>query len=362
VPLRQSPNYSKGIIYTKPEENLAHYVDVLRNQEQCAVVIMLAHLGLSQQIALGNDPSCAGVDYIFGGDTHERVRVPIQCKYTKVVEPGAFGSFVGSLELDFELGKLVSERYELLEVAAKSLAPDPKMVEILKQKEASFSSEINRVIGHSTIPLYRYFVVENPIDTMILDALDWRFPEIDIVFSNGFRFCPPRTTPDQTGNIPITKGFIFDMLPVDSTVRTAEVTGEQIFNWLEKELNNVFAKDASKRFGGWVIKFKGMEIEFLAFAEQGKRVQKATVGGLPLDRQKTYSILACERDGDPVDMLCRIKGVSNPKNTAYTLHKVMESYLTTMKVVTPQPKGNAKVLDAPQTLLTQVTGVPYEFK
>ncbi|MEY3965870.1 MAG: hypothetical protein RL263_1039 [Bacteroidota bacterium] len=362
VPLRQSPNYSKGIIYTKPEENLAHYVDVLRNQEQCAVVIMLAHLGLSQQIALGNDPSCAGVDYIFGGDTHERVRVPIQCKYTKVVEPGAFGSFVGSLELDFEQGKLVSERYELLEVAAKSLASDPKMAELLKQKEASFSSEINRVIGHSTIPLYRYFVVENPIDTMILDALDWRFPEIDIVLSNGFRFCPPRTTPDQTGNIPITKGFIFDMLPVDSTVRTAEVTGEQIFNWLEKELNNVFAKDASKRFGGWVIKFKGMEIEFLAFAEQGKRVQKATVGGQPLDRQKTYSILACERDGDPVDMLCRIKGVSNPKNTAYTLHKVMESYLTTMKVVTPQPKGNAKVLDAPQTLLTQVTGVPYEFK
>jgi 2',3'-cyclic-nucleotide 2'-phosphodiesterase (5'-nucleotidase family) len=362
VPLRQSPNYSKGIIYTKPEENLAHYVDVLRNQEQCAVVIMLAHLGLSQQIALGNDPSSAGVDYIFGGDTHERVRVPIQCMYTKVVEPGAFGSFVGSLELDFEQGKLVSERYELLEVAAKSLAPDPKMAELLKQKEASFSSEINRVIGHSTIPLYRYFVVENPIDTMILDALDWRFPEIDIVLSNGFRFCPPRTSPDQTGNIPITKGFIFDMLPVDSTVRTAEVTGEQIFNWLEKELNNVFAKDASKRFGGWVIKFKGMEIEFLAFAEQGKRVQKATVGGLPLDRQKIYSILACERDGDPVDMLCRIKGVSNPKNTAYTLHKVMESYLTTMKVVTPQPKGNAKVLDAPQTLLTQVTGVPYEFK
>ena len=46
VPLRQSPNYSKGIIYTKPEENLAHYVDVLRNQEQCAYVLIVAHLGL----------------------------------------------------------------------------------------------------------------------------------------------------------------------------------------------------------------------------------------------------------------------------------------------------------------------------
>jgi 2',3'-cyclic-nucleotide 2'-phosphodiesterase (5'-nucleotidase family) len=31
VPLRQSPNYSKGIIYTKPEENIKHYVDVLKN-------------------------------------------------------------------------------------------------------------------------------------------------------------------------------------------------------------------------------------------------------------------------------------------------------------------------------------------
>lgn len=361
VPIRQSPNYSKGIIYTKPEENLAHYVDVLRNQEQCSVVILLAHLGLSQQIALGNDPSCAGVDYIFGGDTHERVRNPIQCQYAKVVEPGAFGSFVGSLELDFEQGKLVAERYELLEVQSDSLSPDERMSKLLKDKESVFSAEINRVVGYSTIPLYRYFVVENPIDTMILDALDWKFPEIDIVLSNGFRFCPPRTTPDHTGNIPITKGFIFDMLPVDSTVRTAEVTGAQLLNWLEKELNNVFAKDASKRFGGWVIKFKGMEVEFLAYAEQGQRVKKVTVGSQPLELNKTYSILACERDGDPTDMLCRIKGVSNPKNTPHTLHKVMESYLLTHQVVTPKPHGSAKVLDAPQNLLTQVTGVPYHF-
>jgi 2',3'-cyclic-nucleotide 2'-phosphodiesterase (5'-nucleotidase family) len=317
---------------------------------------------LSQQIALGNDPSCKGVDYIFGGDTHERVRKPIQCAYTKVVEPGAFGSFVGSLELDFKGGKLVAERYELLEVKADALKSDAAMQGILTANEATFASEINRVVGYSTIPLYRYFVVENPIDTMILNALDWKFPEIDIVLSNGFRFCPPRTTPDHTGNIPITKGFIFDMLPVDSTVRTAEVTGQQIADWLEKELNNVFAKDASKRFGGWVIKFKGMEVEFLAYAEQGMRVQKAIVGGQPLDKTKTYSILACERDGDPADMLCRIKGVKNAQNTVHTLHKVMESYLTTHKVVTPTPQGNAKVLDAPQTLLTQVTGVPYEFK
>jgi len=362
VPIRQSPNYSKGIIYTKPEENLPFYVDVLRNQEQCSAVIILAHLGLSQQIHLANMPECEGVDYILGGDTHERVRVPIQCKYAKVVEPGAFGSFVGKLNFTFENQKLVQDAYELVEISADKYKADKQILELIKQNEAPFETDINTIVGYSTIPLYRYFVVENPIDTMILNALHWKMDKIDIVLSNGFRFCPPRTTPDQTGNIPITNGFIYDMLPVDSIVRTGVVTGTQIKNWLEKELNNVFAKEASERFGGWVIKFKGMEVEFNAFAEKGKRVQKVMVGKDALIPEKMYKICACERDGDPVDMLCRMKGVAETENTPYTLHSIMKEYLKTNSPVTPTPPKAAKVLDASQDLLTQVTGVNYQFK
>lgn len=362
VPIRQSPNYSKGIIYTKPEENLAHYIDVLRNDEQCAYVILLSHLGLSQQIALANSPECKGVDMIFGGDTHERVRKPIVCKYAKVVEPGAFGSFVGKLQLTVQNGKVIKEDYVLDEVDPIKFKADKDLETIIKANEQPFKEDIYKVVGYSTLPLYRYFVIENTIDTMILNALKWRLPETDIVLSNGFRFCPPRTTPDHTGNIPITNGFIFDMLPVDSTVRTGEVTGKQIFDWLEKELNNVFAKDASKRFGGWVIKFQGMTVTFKAYEEMGKRVQEVKVANQPLDLSKTYSIAACERDGDPSDMLCRMKNVANAKNTPYTLHTTMTEYLKNNSPVTPTPPQNAKVLDAPQTLLTQVFGVDYEFR
>mgnify|MGYP005851569339 CR=1 FL=1 len=314
VPIRQSPNYSKGIIYTKPEENLGHYVDVLRNQEKCAFVAIIAHLGLSQQIHLANHPACEGIDYILGGDTHERVRKPIQAKYAKVVEPGAFGSFVGKLELKIENGKVVSDSYVLMEVDSDNYPESQEMKKIIAQYEGPYLEDIQKVVGYSTIPLYRYFVIENTIDTMILDAISWQVPDVDIVLSNGFRFCPPRSTPDQTGNIPITNGFIFDMLPVDSTIRTGKVTGQQIYNWLEKELNNVFAADASKRFGGWVIKFKGMEVKFIAFGEEGNRVQSALVHGAPLDLTKVYKICACERDGDPDDMLCRFKGVMETSN------------------------------------------------
>jgi 2',3'-cyclic-nucleotide 2'-phosphodiesterase (5'-nucleotidase family) len=362
VPVRQSPNYSKGIIYTKPEENLAHYVDVLRNQEQCAYVIIVAHLGLSQQIHLANQKECEGVNYILGGDTHERVRKPIECKYAKVVEPGAFGSFVGKLNLTIENGKVIEDEYELIEINAQKWKPDKKMNALIQNLENPYLNDINKVVGYSTIPLYRYFVIENTIDTLILNALRWQIKEADIVLSNGFRFCPPRTTPDSTGNIPITSGYIFDMLPVDSTVRTAKATGKQLKEWLEKELNNVFAKDASERFGGWVIKFDGMKITFYAHGAKGKRVQSITVGNEPLNPDKIYTLCACERDGDPEDMLCRIKGVKESKNTPYTLHQVMKSYLVNNSPVTPVPPKNAVALDVPETLLTQVSGVDYQFK
>ncbi len=362
VPIRQSPNYSKGIIYSKPEENLAHYVDVLRNQEQCAAVLVVAHLGLSQQLSLANMEACKGVDYILGGDTHERVRNPIVCKYSKVVEPGAFGSFVGKLQLSITNGKLVHDSYELIEINSAKYKASKKITDLINKNQAPFDAEINTIVGYSTLPLYRYFVVENPIDTMILDALKWKIPEADIVLSNGFRFCPPRTTPDKTGNIPITNGYLFDMFPVDSTVRTGAVTGKQIQDWLEKELNNVFAQDAAERFGGWVIKFKGMKVKFDAFGAKGKRVKEITVAGNPLLPEKSYTICACERDGDPSDMLCRMRNVSNPKNTAFTLHSVMKDYLAVNSPVTPTLPLNADVLDAPQTLLTQVSGVDYQFR
>lgn len=361
VPIRQSPNYSKGIIYTKPEENLAQYVEVLRHQEQCSYVIILAHLGLSQQLYLANLEACRGVDYILGGDTHERVRKPIVCQYSKVVEPGAFGSFCGRLELTFKNGKCIKDEYHLDEISATQYKEDKAIKHLIDNIEAPFLADINKVVGYSTIPLYRYFVIENTIDTLVLDALRWRLPEIDIVLSNGFRFCPPNATRDNTGNIPITDGFIFAMLPVDSRIRTAKVSGKQLQEWMEKELNNVFAKDASRRFGGWVTKFDGMKVHFKAYGDEGKRIQSITIQGHSIDADKIYSIAACERDGDPSDMVCRIKNVTDAHNMHYTLHENMKAYLAKASPVTPTPKKNAVAIDVPETLLTQVQGVDYQF-
>ncbi|MBO0932791.1 bifunctional metallophosphatase/5'-nucleotidase [Fibrella aquatilis] len=359
VPIRQSPLYSKGIVYTKPDESIKYWVDVLRNQEQCAVVIVLAHLGLSQQLALANHPDTEGVDYIFGADTHERVRKPIQGKYAKVVEPGAFGSFIGRLDLTVKDGKVTSERYELLEVDPKRYPANPAVQQLVEQLEAPYKADINHVLGYSTEPLYRNFVVENTIDTLITDALIWKIKS-DVVLSNGFRFCPPRTAgPD--GRVAITEGYLYDMLPVDARVRTAKATGKQILDWLERELQNVFAQDAAKRLGGWVVRFKGMEVDFKAYAPAGERVQAVRIGGQSLDPARIYTLAACEREGDPADMLCRLKGVSDGQNTTDTMHSVVKEYLAASSPVSPKLPHAAHIIDGPQTLLSQVYGVDYQF-
>ena len=359
VPIRQSPLYSKGIVYTKPDESINYWVDVLRNQEQCAVVIVLAHLGLSQQIALANNPDAEGVDYIFGADTHERVRKPIQGKFAKVVEPGAFGSFVGRLDLTVSAGKVTAERYELVEVDPQRYPANPAVQQLVTQIEAPFKADMDRVIGYSTEPLYRNFVVENTIDTLITSAMMWKVKP-DIALSNGYRFCPPRL-PGPDGRVAITESYLYDMLPVDATIRTAKATGQQVLDWLERELQNVFADDATKRLGGWVVRFNGMTVDFKAYAPAGKRVQAVRIGNQPLDPARTYTLSACEREGDPADVLCRLKGVRDGQPAGTSLHAVMKEYINAFSPVSPTVTHAAHILDGPQTLLSQVYGVDYQF-
>ncbi|MBL7937118.1 MAG: bifunctional metallophosphatase/5'-nucleotidase [Bacteroidia bacterium] len=361
IPKRQSPAYSAGLRFDHAEVNLAKYVKLLREIEGCAVVLVATHMGLAQQVGLANNPAAQGVDMILGADTHERVRVPIQGKYTKVIECGAFGSFLGKLDLVIENGKLVDTKYELLDVDPVKFPADKNMQAMIDKAYEPFKKEMQTVIGTSTTPLVRYFVMETPMDNLITDAIKWKFKP-DIALSNGFRFCQPLAVDAKTGVATITKEFLWNMLPVNSEAKTAVVTGKQVWDWLEKELQNAFAKDPSKRFGGWFVRYNGMEVNFTIGNEFGKRVNSVKVGGEPIDMTKEYSIVACEREGDPDDTLCRIEHVKNPKKSPLLMHDVIIEYLKDHSPVAPKLEGRAVATDEPQTLLTQLKGTTYEFR
>ena len=212
---------------------------------------------------LANQPYSEGIDYVFGADTHERIRQPLKGAYSKVTEPGAFSSFIGKLDIVIENGKIKDESYELLEVDPEKYAADEEMIDLVEKAHAPYNTEIKRVIGKTTTPLMRYFVLETPMDNLITDALMWKVKP-DIALSNGFRFCPPLVPDAKTGSADITMEYLWSMLPVNSDVKMAEVTGEQLRLWMEHEIENVFAKDATKRFraAGWCVFGRDHEIYY----------------------------------------------------------------------------------------------------
>ena len=361
IPKRQSPAYSEGLTFEHADKSVAKYVKLLREMEGCEVVMVATHMGLAQQLGLANNQACEGVDLVIGADTHERVREPIQAKYSKVIECGAFGSFLGKLDLHFENGKFKNFTYELMDVDPALYPPDKEVQQMVNEAYAPFKAQLERVVGTTATPLVRYFVLETPMDNLITDAIKWKFSP-DIALSNGFRFCQPLAIPSNSQTANITTEFLWNMLPVNSEVKSGVATGAQILDWLEKELQNAFAKDPAKRFGGWFVRYSGMEVNFTIGNEFGKRVNSVKIGGAPLDPGKEYKLIACEREGDPDDTICRMEKVKQPTRLGFMMHEVIEDYLAIHSPVFPKLEGRATATDQPQTLLTQLQGTTYEFR
>jgi 2',3'-cyclic-nucleotide 2'-phosphodiesterase (5'-nucleotidase family) len=357
--VRQSPAYSYGISFTKPEANLARYIRELRENERCAMIFLVTHLGLAQQVELANQLAAQGVDFILGADTHERVRTPIAGKYCRVTEPGSFGSFVGRLDVILEDGKVKDSRYELLDADPAKYPPDRGMLRSVETVSAPYKDRLSAVLGSTNTTLVRYYVIENPLDNMITDAIMWKLKP-EIALSNGFRFCPPLFADGRTPR-PITEDDMWSMIPVDSEAKYGEATGRQIWDWLEKELDDVFAKDPSRRFGGWLVRVKGMTANFTMRNDFRKRVNWIRVADRPIDLQKTYLLAACERDGDPATTLCRMQNVANPRRANITMHQILRDYLGANSPVSPIVEGRITATDAPSNLLSQLEGYDYSF-
>jgi S-sulfosulfanyl-L-cysteine sulfohydrolase len=360
TPIRQSPAYSRGIEFGHPENDLARYVQTLRREKGCHVVFVLSHMGLAQQLNLANQPYAKGVDYILGGDTHERIREPLAGAFCKVTEPGAFGSFLGKLDLVVEAGAIKEQTYELLDVDPEQYGEDSRMKTLVAAAREPYRQEISKVIGTTRTPLLRYYVIETPMDNLITDALMWKFKS-DFVVSNGFRFCPP-LVPPPGGEASITEEFLWSMLPVESAIKDGVVSGQQILDWLENELENTFAQDATQRFGGWLVRYKGLFVKFTVANAAGSRVQEVKVQGEPLVPAHRYSVVGCEREGDPDNTVCRIPNVADLRRHDTTVHRVLREYLAVHSPVSPAIEGRAVATDAPADLLSQVHETNYRFR
>ncbi|OBX24924.1 5'-nucleotidase [Gelidibacter algens] len=360
VPIRQNPIFSKGIGFSGLDDKLKKIVDDIKINEKIDVLFLVTHIGIFKQLELANNPIAENADYVLGNDTHERVRELIQGKYAKVTEPGAFGSFVGKLTLHFVEGKLVGDDYELIDVDPKVFPANEAIQTLVDKEKAPYKDYLETVVGYTETPIYRYLTVENPMDNMITDAARWK-TGADISISNGFRFGNP-IVPEDGKLAPITRANLWNLLPVNEKVKTGKATGKQIINWLEKEMHNAFAQNPTERFGGWLVRFSGMKVNFNSQNDRGQRISEITVNGEPMNDDQYYTVSACVRPGDPIDNLCRMPNVKDVEIKDYTIHEVVEEYLQKNSPVSPVLEGRAYCDYLGVYSFSTVPGTDYKFQ
>lgn len=341
---RQPPAQVRGLDSTRLG-GLRDYVRSLRSTERADLVVAVTHTGLtvSRQIAR----EIPELDVVLSGHTHERTERAITEGKVIVVEPGSMGSFLGRLEVTIgPHGGVAAHDFRLIPIRAGDYPEDPTVRGMVDRVLAPHRARMGEVLGETKTTLLRYDMLETTADDFIADALR-ETGGADIGLGNGFRFTPP--IPPG----PLTEGDLWQLLPLDARMKRGTATGEQLRHYLENELELVFSRDPWKLSGGWGPRASGMSFVFRALAPPGERVQQIAIGGRPIEPERTYTIAGCERDGEPLDVICRMRGAGDVVVLPQTIHQALREYLRKHPIIAPRRDGRAKATDLPPTVFSQ---------
>ena len=342
---RQPPDEWRGMDSTRME-GLRDYVKELRAKEKPDLVVALTHTGLT--IARNIARETPEFDVVLSGHTHERTAVPILEGNVIVVEPGAFGSWLGRLDLVLKPdgGGIAAHAFQLIPVLESRYVENPQVKKLVDASLKPHRARMDRQAGKTDTVLMRYDVLETSADDFVSDAVR-TIAGTDIGFTNGFRFGVPVPAPQ------VTEGDLWNLLPMDAGMKKGWLTGRELKAYWEDELEMVYSKSPMKLNGGWGPRASGMEIVFDAHADHGLRVVSIKVGGVDLKDDGRYTIAGCEREGEPIDVICRHRGSHDAEILPMSIHEALVQYLAITPVISPKPDGREKARDLPTAIFSQ---------
>lgn len=82
-------------------------------------------------------------------------------------------------------------------------------------------------------------------------------------------------------------------------IRSVELTGQEIIDMLEDNLESTFSAQPFKQMGGYIKRSAGLRIYFKLENPYGQRIQRIFVGEEALDPEKTYQAAYVTRQAVP---------------------------------------------------------------
>lgn len=317
------PSFSEGIYFTLGKDELPPIIDSLRNKEKTDLIVLISHLGFTQDMKLLKE--IQGIDICLSGHTHNRLFEPVLNGKTIVIQSGCHGSFLGRLDLEVDDGQIIDYRHQLIEVE-ESVQPDPFVAQLVNQAIAPFRNELEEVVGETATALNRGTSMESTMDNFLLQALI-ESTGAQLAFSNGWRYGAP-VVPG-----PITLNDLYNIIPMNPPVSTVDLTGKEVKEMLEENLERTFACDPYNQMGGYVKRCLGLNVYFKIENPSGNRIQQIFAGDEEIQPHRYYSAAFVTMQGVPQ------KYGRNRENQQMRAIDVMRKYLLNHRPANAELRG-----------------------
>lgn len=286
------PHFSEGLRFTLGNEELPEAIITLREQERVHLIVLLSHLGFPQDVKLAH--AVKGIDVLLSGHTHNRVDRPFYANGTPIIESGCHGSFVGRLDVEVGGGKARVLHHQLITVD-ESIEPDAEMQHLVDAALAPHRATLQPIAGRTAGALNRSTVLESTMDNFLLDAIA-EAAGTEIAFSNGWRY----GAPIPPG--PVTINDLWNIIPSNPPVSVVDLTGRELWDMLEQNLESTFAADPYAQRGGYLKRCRGLTVYIKIENPLGARVRQIFVGDDPVDVDAIYPVAFVTAQGIPKDI------------------------------------------------------------
>jgi sulfur-oxidizing protein SoxB len=282
-------HFSTGLRFTLGNEELPGHIRRLREREHVDLVVVLSHLGFPQDVKLAAD--VAGIDVLLSGHTHNRMETPVRVNGATIIQSGCHGSFIGRLDVALSGAPVVGVRHQLIRVD-DSVPADAEMHRAVELVVAPRRQMLSEVVGRTDTALNRSTFLEATTDNLLLQAIA-EAADTDIAFSNGWRY----GAPIPPG--PVTVNDLWNIVPPNPPVSLAELTGREMWDMMEENLEHTLATNPYQQMGGFLKRCLGVTIYIKVENPAGSRIQEFFVNGEAIEADRRYPVAFITSQGVP---------------------------------------------------------------
>jgi 2',3'-cyclic-nucleotide 2'-phosphodiesterase (5'-nucleotidase family) len=229
---------------------------------------------------------------LLSGHTHNRLYAPVVVNRAVVIQSGCHGSFVGRLDLKIVNQRVKTYKHRLITID-ESIKPNAAIQDMVDRALTKAQhSMLSTVVGKTRNTLSRWRTLESTMDNLLLQAA-LEASDAEIALSNGWRYGAP-VPPGE-----VRMNDLWNIIPTNPVLSICDLTGAELWQMMEENLENTFSRDPYRQMGGYVKRVLGLHIYFKIENPYRKRIQEFFVNGHTVDPAKTYRVCCISSQAVP---------------------------------------------------------------